>query len=397
LREKTAPESVEMVEALRLVAMIKTYQGQRTHPPQLLASAREMAVRLRGEDSVEVGKVYLDLARYYFYFNLYSVEAENVSRKALVIFEKTKGRNHFLYADALEALGLALIRTKKPEEAILVIREMSERRTALYGEVSNQNGFGLYSYAQVLNNTGRRLEAIPLLERCIAIQTQLDGRAALATAAPMIVLAEIFANVGNNIAALSLANEVDAIYTKLGATSDPSWFRIQVKRTELLNQSGNLKEAKRIADYALAQAVAGNEKTLTSNRIDLKFAVAKLLRLQSKFTETENLLEAMTKEVSFSKGRYDVPMQLEKAHLAAAQGKTLNALTQFESAETLIMQALAPNHPDGWLAKLDRAELLYRSGKRALASDLAKQIALNAKTSIEPKGSIAKRLAKLLA
>ncbi len=396
LREQTAPESVEMVEALRLMAMIKTYLGQRALVPSLLDRARAMAVRLRGEDSVEVAKVYLDFGRYYFYIDSHYIEAEDIARKALVIFEKKRGRNHFLYADALEALGLALIKTKKPDEAIQVIREMSERRTALYGEVSNQNGFGLYSYAQVLNNAGRRLEAIPLLERCIVIQTKLDGREAVATAAPMIVLAEIFATIGNDIAALLLANEVDAIYTKLVATADPAWLRIQVRRARLLIQSGNLAEAKRIADYALAQAVAGKEGSLRSSGVSLKFEVAKLLRLQSKLSEAENLLDSISKEAVFLKGGFFAAMQVERAHISAAQGKTEKALTQFEAAETLAVQASALNHPDAWLIKLNRAELLAKSGQREIASELATQIMLNAKPSIDPKGSIAKRLAKLM-
>ena len=85
----------------------------------------------------------------------------------------------------------------------------------------------------------------------------------------------------------------------------------------------------------------------------------------------------------------------ERARILAARGDTDAAMNMLREAEADIASGLGAQHPDVWLARIDRAELLARMGKHDDALRLAQEIARKAAPGIAPDGYWALRLAAL--
>ena len=84
--------------------------------------------------------------------------------------------------------------------------------------------------------------------------------------------------------------------------------------------------------------------------------------------------------------------ELERARVIAARGNLESALAAMQDAETRLATELGTDHPDAWLAKADRAEVLGRLGRHPEAAQLADAILAHAAASIAADGDWARRL-----
>ncbi len=394
LRTQTAPVSEGMVKVLQLVGLIASYQGKYKEADANLSAALSMAISLTDENSTLTGSAQVDFARHLVNVDGGDKLAEKYARNARQTFLKNLGSEAILYVEALEILVVALGVSGRNDEAIPIAREMSEKRTKLYGEVSNQNGFGLSTHANALYRAGRPLEAIPLLERCITIQEKLDGRQTLAITYPMMQLVRSHISAGGYDQALLLARELVGINSKFLEPSDVNVLASKYELVEVLLRLRKLDEVERIGTELLRLREA-NPKTQQWHLGQSKLQIATLLRLQGKYGEAADILASTEKMQAFAVPYRHAKIVWEKGRLAIARGEYEEALALFVKAETLDGGDSGVAHPDTWLFKLDRAELLAKIGQRESARELAKQIAINAKASIDPNGVFAKQLGLL--
>ena len=394
LRDRFAPDSLPQAASQQLLGLILSYQGKFKEAQALLTAALTQAVRLAGPESVEAGKAQLDLSRH-----LYTANApwEQVSYHADIagrIFAEALGRDHYLYADALELSIAALWRDHAYAKAIPMARELSERRAAIYGAISNQNGYGLHTYAATLRMAGRRLESIPVLEQCINIQTGLDGNDTLSMAVPLVEMALAREQMGDLERALTGFETGWAMRARLSPDDleGQNDVRHYVGRT--LRLLGRFAEAELHLEAVLAGRTA-NTETAPVHLFESQLELATLHRERGQLDPAERLLATAAKLELGDNAWKIAYVEVEEAQIALLKGNEPRAAKLFASAHTHVEAALGPDHPDTWLIRVDEAEWLARSGRVGEARALAGQILRAAAPSIAPGGSWERRLARL--
>lgn len=394
LREQYAAETPDLVNTLRLLGSILVYQNSREEAETYLTRALAMASRVSGPQSVAVARAHVDLARLHLYFDLTGSETTAHARAALSILERERGKEHFLYVDALEFLALGLNADNDFEQALPLAREVSEKRIKLYGDVSYQAGYGLFSYGALLDDTGLRLQALPVAMRCLEIQEQLDGEGQLSGTPPRRLLAAIQLNLG-------LYDQAAASYAQLIDIRT----RLQPENTrKLLEDRYRLGRAKRLAGD-LPQARLATESVLTALQADpqsppfylfrSQLEMAIVLRLEGKLSEASAMLASLDLAAIEDQTWRQGEVEVQRALIAAAEGQIDQASELFVAAEARMAESFGPTHPDTWLFQLDRAEFLASTGQTEAAQHLAQQIAEGAGASIAVEGALAKRLQAL--
>ena len=395
LRESVEPESAALVDPLRFLGTTLSYSGKDKAARVYLDRAGSLASRYFGENSVEAAQVHMDVGRHHAYSDGRMAESEWHARAAVHILEEKLGRDHFLTVDALEILTVSLRFTKKFDEGIPLAREVSEKRAKFYGEMSNKNIFGLYSYASMLSRSGRRLEAAALFERCIVIQEKLDGTRNLALAEPLSQLAILKADMGAYDAAYDHATETIAIKQKHNAVTTEGEVYAKFIAGRALRALGRIAEALAMTSSALTQRQQANARPsfIAASTLEL----AAVYRTKKKYDQAEKLLASLDGHASAKSPEGGGRIVAERARLVQANGKFAEAMELFIEAEAMFVKGYGEQHPDSWLPKIDRAELLVKLGRRDEARVLARAIAANVKEAIDPQGHIARRLAKLQA
>jgi tetratricopeptide (TPR) repeat protein len=392
LHEQLAPESVELIDSLRLLGTILLYQDRREESLALLTRALQMAERVSGADSVQAARVHLDMGRFHVWLDGFPTAAIPHARKARAIFAQHYGTDHYLYVNALEALSVALGYTGGFDEGLPLARETSEKRIKLYGEISNQAGFALYAYADMLGRAGRRLEAIPVLERCLDIQARLDGSDKLAATIPLIRLGRVLLEAGVLDGTAERFERVIKVRMDVLKKADYQVTDARFYLGRVLRLRGELAAAEPLLTVALeANRASPSAYQLVKTQLEM----ATLRRQQGRLDEASALLVAINRE-SYADAPWRAGFEdAEQAQIAAAKGDHATALRLYLQAEAQLASGLGPEHPDVWLQKLDRAELLVAMGEGQAARALATQIALKARTSIAPGGDWARRLQAL--
>ena len=155
----------------------------------------------------------------------------------------------------------------------------------------------------------------------------------------------------------------------------------------------------RIVQTLLSLLVAALEANRASpsgyQLVKTQLEMATLRRQQGRLDEASALLAGIDRK-SYADTAWRAGFEdAEQAQIAAAKGDKATALRLYLQAEAQLASGLGPEHPDVWLQKLDRAELLVAMGESQAARALATQIALKARTSIAPGGVWARRLQAL--
>lgn len=394
IRERLAAATPALVDSLRLLGTIQVYQDQRAEALALLSRALDLSVTVSGEDSVETARVHLDLGRLYGYLDPIATGAVIHARRARQIIGRRLGREHPLYADALEILVLGLSTTRGYDEALPLARELSDMRLRFYGEISYQGGYGLYTYANLLNDAGQRRQALPLLQRCLDIQERLDGVGTLSSTSPLQLLARVHEGLGNYDSAIAVLQQIAAIQRRLLPEGGREAVDLDAQIGRVRRQQGELDEADSLLHRTLQQRIA-DPQTHPCRLMQSQLEMAALRRQQLRLDEAEAFLEAANPdacgEAPWRRGLIDA----ERARLAATRGDTALAESLFLRAEAGFTQELGTQHPDLWLLRLDRATLLADRSQTQAAATLAAEIAQNGAPSIAPGGRHAQRLEAL--
>ena len=395
LRRAHAPASIDLVATLRLLGLVRSYQNEPVEARALLDEALSLASRIAGPDSVEAGRAHLALARFHYYHDFTGAATTAQARAALAIFERAFGPAHHSYVNALEFVALGLAADYRLDEAVPLAQEVAEQRIALYGELSYQAGYGLYSYADLLDASGRRREALPLAERCLAIQQSLDGEDAVSSVPPRLLLAAIQEGLGLYEEAVASYTALADIRATQGETDARSAALERFYLGRALRLAGDLDRARAHTEPVL-RGYADDPDTPPYYLLRSQLEMATLLRSQGRLAEAEAMLAAIDRSVFDPMPWRLADIEIEVAKLAAARGQD-DALAMFVAAEARIADGLGEDHPDTWIFRLDRAEYLAAQGDRAAARELAEAIRRGARDTIDPNGTHAARLARLTA
>ena len=392
--EALAPNTIDHVESLRLLGGILNYAGAADQAEPYLQRALAMADQLAGAESIASARVHLDLARLHIFNQPSPKAAVPHARQALSVIGNVGGKDHYLYADALDIAALALGNTQQLPEALPLARESADRRIALYGEVSNQAGYSLYTYARLLARAGKRDEAIDLLKRCVHIQQQLDGDATLASDVPITTLAQVLEQTGALDAAWEQLQQSRAIRTRLLPEAERGVLDLDFIAGRIRRLQGQLDEAERISADVLQQRQS-DPGTHPFRLMQSQLEMAALLRDQRKLDAAEAQLGAINPAAFADAPWRQGLLDLERARITALRDETRSAIALAEQAEARLSDGFGVDHPDLWLHRIDRAEWLAADGQTAAARALAAEIASKAAASIARDGYWAKRLAAL--
>ncbi len=398
LREVLSPDSIELVDSLRLLGGILNYQYEGDHEQEslaLLQRALALAETVAGKDSILVARAHIDLARYYNYHVLDATPVVEHGRTAVDLVRAQLGEQHYLYADALEMLALGLNRSGAFAEAVPIARQMSELRMAFYGDISYQAGYGLYTYAKTLGDLGQRLAAIKVFQRCLSIQEQLDGKSSLASTSILEELGPLYQAVGAYDEAVASFEEMIAIRSRLLPEGERDLASAQVNLAGLKRLQGDAGEAERLASSALRARLA-NAGTRPIRLAWAQIEMAAALRALARYTEAQAQLDAIDVHAFDGGVNGSSALDAERARLAQAQSQHAQAQTLFLKAESQLIAGLGEAHPDVWIQRLDRAELLAAQGQHAAAADLAREIREHAASTILPGGALDLRLSALI-
>ena len=394
IRERLAADTPVLVDSLRLLGTIQVYQDRRAEAESLLNRALELSLRISGEDSVETARVHLDLGRLYGYLDPVATGAVIHARRARQIIGRRLGMDHPLYADALEILVLGLSTTRGQDEALPLARELSEKRLRFYGEISYQGGYGLYTYANLLNDAGQRLQALPLLQRCLQIQQQLDGEDALSSTPPLQLLARVHEGLGDYASALTVLQKIAAIRQRLLPEGGRETIDLDAQVGRVLRQQGDLVQAEPLLSGTLQQRQT-DPQTHPCRLLQSQLEMAALRRQQGRLDEAQAVLAAADPKACGAAPWREGQIDAEYARIAAARGDAGTAETLFLRAEARFAEGLGAQHPDLWLLRMDRAALLAGRGEVAAAAALAGEIAQQGSASLAPDSERARRLEAL--
>lgn len=393
LREKIQPGTGELVSSLRLLGTIRLYLGKGEEARALLERALVMAKEVFEPDSMELARAHVAMARLHINIDPGTTDAEEQSYAAMRIVAQVHGEDHYLYADATEMLVYGLNNRGAGAQALPLAKELSEKRIALFGEISYQAGYALFAYADLLDVAGRRVEAITLLERCVAIQEQLDGRQALSTSQPLNVLA--YAQRGAGLYQSSLANFIEVHALRSSRLPDETMHlsRMLLEIGVGYRLLGQLEQARNYIEPVWMQR-RKDAQTDSYDRMKSERAMAALFRLEGQFEQATEALASIDDDVFAESPWRRGYVDLELAKIAALQGDNQAALSLFEAAEHSLI-GLGEEHPEAWLMRLHRAEFLASTGEVVQARALSAMIIEHAAPTIAPGGGWDARLAKL--
>jgi tetratricopeptide (TPR) repeat protein len=392
LRERLAPDSLELVESLRLLGTIQTYRGQEGDAHALLDRALNLAGRLQGSDSTAVARVRTDLARVHTFFDINGQEITRHARAAMDIFEREFGADHFHYLNALEFLVIGRSYDNDFDQATVLAQELADKRAVLYGVDSYPSAYTLYTLAGVLDHAGQRLRAQSEIERSLAIQTRLDGANAVSHTAPMYRLARIEMSLGRLDSALAGFKALVAIQEELGVEDNPFLEEFEFGIGRIKRLQGDFVAAQHYIQPILDRRQA-NATTLPYVLLRTQLEMARVLRSQGQLELAGDLLAQLDLTAIGDNDDWRLcDVDMEHALLAAAQGRNAEALALFKSAEAHIDRGLGADHPDSWLMRIERAEFLASKGQVEAARSLAREIQVKAAPSIAEDGLWARQL-----
>jgi serine/threonine-protein kinase len=394
LNTALAPESIEQIHSLRLLGGILLYQGQREEAEPLLQQALQLALQLTGPDSTETARVRLDLGRLYAYFGLGAEQVIEYGSTAAQALARIHGTHHPLHVDALEIQALGLNLANQFDQAIPLAGVVSEQRIRLYGEHSPQAGYGLYTYADALASAGRNLQALPQIERSIEIQQRLAGADQLALTAPLLLRAYIETRAGLLESALTSVDRIIALHQQADALDRMELIEAHFYRARVLRLLGRWEQA-RIDGLQVLEQRSKDPSTPPYWLFKAQLEMVALERSQGLLEAAQARLDGIDLAALGADGWHHADLLLERARLDRARGQYDRALEQLQAAEDLLKPRLGQQHPELWLERIERAEVLAAMGRSDEAQALAGEILARAAPTIATDGHWADRLTRL--
>ena len=173
-------------------------------------------------------------------------------REALDLRAKAVGEHTPEYQHTLTNYGTGLARAGRSAEAVPVLERSLALARELYGDDSNNTGASCNELGSALHDLGRFREAIVQYKEALRIDRLTVGEGGAEAAKPLNNMASAYEDMGDFAAAIPLFRESLAIRAKALDKDDPMVLRADYNLARVLTKANALREAKPLLDAVLA-------------------------------------------------------------------------------------------------------------------------------------------------
>ncbi len=291
--------------------------------------------------------------------------AEQLSRRALAIFEKLFGVEHPDTVSSLSNLADLLSKHGQYDEAETLNRKALAVREKVLGYEHQDTSISLNNLACLLVTLGNYNEAEPLYRRALAIREKALGSEHPDTSNSLNNLALLLDKQGKHDEAESLNRRAFSIDEKIFGSVHPSTARSINNLGGLLQIQGKYDEA----EYLFKKAIKIFEKTIGANHPNTAICLDNLADLLKDKGEYDTALDLIKRALSINEkvlGRKHIQTAVSLNNLAALhtlQGKHQESESLYRSALKIHEKKLGSEHPNSIEILKNLADLLVNQHK----------------------------------
>jgi serine/threonine-protein kinase len=361
LRRTALPaDDAEVADALNTLGVVLS------QTPHLDESRRhlEQALALRrarfGAASAEVAATLHNLGQHAL-LSGEGAAAEAWYRQSLAVKAQLFDNGHMSRANSLHGLAQALVKQRRPDDALQVLEELRALRVARHGEQSDFHADVLTEMLVALHDAGRLTEGRALWPQLLALSAATQGADSMGVAVALNNGALLLADAGAADEAEAALRRSLAIRRARQGEDSLAAARAEHNLGRLRLARGDLAEAARLIDTAAAR----RERQRTPahpDRLDSLLLQAELLLAQGRPDAASERASAFdTQAAATLPTHLAVARQRLQALLASAQGDAGAALAAWQAAAQAAA-ALPERHPQRLAAELGVIEAELAAG-----------------------------------
>ncbi len=276
-------------------------------------------------------------------------------------------------SDVLNWLGLSLHQGGRYAEAELAYQHALVINEKTSGKEHPDTATSLNNLAGLYNSQGRYAEAEPLVKRALAIREKTLGKEYAGTARSLNNLAAIYYSQGRYAEAEPLFKRALAIHEKL-LGEDPETALSLNNLAGLYSLQGRYAEAEPLFKRALDiyEKVLGKEHPFTANSLN---NLAGLYYSQGRYAEAEPLFKRALEinETTLGKQHPKTAISLNNlADIYTSQGRYAEAEPLFKRVIEIFQKTLGEEHPDTATSLNNLSRIYYLQGRYAEAEPLVR-------------------------
>jgi serine/threonine-protein kinase len=292
-------------------------------------------------------------------------------REALALRLKSAGEHDPAYQHTLTNYGTSLGNAHRAVEAVPVLERSLALARELYGDDSDNTAAAHNELGSVLHDLGRFREAIAHYREALRIEKATLGDASAEVAKPVNNIASAYEDMGDAAAALPLFRESLAIRSKVLGAEDPMVLRAVYNLARASTKAGALKEARPLLERALTgyRKLYGEANPNTAKAElwlgewsvragDIEAANAELATIESSKAPFSKLLQAQRATLA--------------AEIAAARHDAPTEIARRKQAWDLMRAASGDSHPLTAECAVAYATALARAHRAKEAADVAR-------------------------
>jgi serine/threonine-protein kinase len=344
LREKNGAGPLDLADAYNSLGIVLESQDRYDEAEAML----KKSLALRRENGADDGTIASSLHNLGLVAsNRGNDDAAAIAyyREALDLRRTAEGERSPDYEHTLTNYGTSLGRAGRSAEAVPVLERSLAIARGIFGDDSENTGTVHNELGSVLHDLGRFKDAIGHYREAMRIENRTASAATSAERAkPVNNLASAYEDMGDYAAAIPLFRESLAIRKSALAADDPMVLRAEYNLARALTRNGELAEAKPMLESVLAESrkrygeanAATAKAELWLGEWDLRSgepgaAASRLKELQASAAPMTPLLKAQ--RAAFA------------GELASARGERADAVANREQAWNIMRDAWGAGHP----------------------------------------------------
>jgi tetratricopeptide (TPR) repeat protein len=373
-----APAAAQQGDLNAIFRRFSEFYDAGNYPAALVEAQKfEAGVRARfGVNHANYGAALNDLAMVYEAQGKY-VDAEELFKRALAIYEKTRGASQPIVANTINNLAAVYDEQGKYADAEGLYKRALAIREKTLGKEHPDVAHTLHNLGVVYEEQGKYADAEGLFKRALAILEKTLGKEHPDIASTLNNLASVYRERGKYADAEGLYKRALAIREKVLGKEHPDIAStlnnlaiVYEAQGKYVDAEGLFNRAVAIEERALGKDHPGVARTLNN--------LAVVNKAQGKYAEAEALLKrasAIT-EKAFGANHPDVADSIYTlAGVYTAQGKYSDAEALSKRALAIREKALGTDHPNV-AANLDGLAVLYQKQARYADAEWAEKRAL---------------------
>ncbi len=253
LREQNGGDALDIADSLNTLGIVLETEDKFDES----AAALKKGLELRRANGADASAIAASL------HNLGNVESNRDGgdggvayyKEALDLRAQAVGEHAPEYQHTLTNYGTGLARAGRSAEAVPVLERSLALARELYGDDSNNTGASCNELGSAYHDLGRFREAIVQYKEAVRIDRLTVGEGGAEAAKPLNNMASAYEDMGDFASAIPLFRESLAIRAKALAKDDPMVLRADYNLARVLTKANALKEAKPLLDAVLVDYV----------------------------------------------------------------------------------------------------------------------------------------------